>query len=98
MKPTALFVNTSRAELVARNAGVGAQPRPARHGRGRRVRERAHPAGPPAAAAGERICTPHIGYVEQDSYELYFGAAFDNVINFLNGSADQHRQPGATRS
>jgi len=29
------------------------------------------------------ICTPHISYVELDSYELYFGAAFDNVVNFI---------------
>ena len=33
------------------------------------------------------ICTPHIGYVEQDSYELYFGAAFDNVVNFIQRHA-----------
>ena len=32
------------------------------------------------------ICTPHIGYVEQNNYEIYFGSAFDNVINFINGS------------
>ena len=25
----------------------------------------------------------HIGYVEQESYEAYFGAAFDNVIRFI---------------
>ena len=31
------------------------------------------------------ICTPHIGYVEQDSYEMYFRAAFENVVNFVNG-------------
>jgi D-3-phosphoglycerate dehydrogenase len=31
------------------------------------------------------VCTPHLGYVEQNSYELYFGKAFENVINFLNG-------------
>ena len=37
-----------------RRAGLGAQPRPAGHGRGRRVRERADPAGPPAAAPRER--------------------------------------------
>ena len=96
MKPTALLVNTSRAELIEEDAlVVGAEPRPARHGRGRRVRERADPAGPPAAAAGERICTPHIGYVEQDSYELYFGAAFDNVVNFIDGKPTNIVNPDA---
>jgi D-3-phosphoglycerate dehydrogenase len=35
--------------------------------------------------SGELHRTPHIGYVEQDSYELYFRAAFENVVNFANG-------------
>jgi D-3-phosphoglycerate dehydrogenase / 2-oxoglutarate reductase len=29
------------------------------------------------------VCTPHIGYVEKDSYELYFEIAFENIINYL---------------
>ena len=41
------------------------------------------------------ICTPHIGYVEQDSYELYFGAAFDNVVNFIKGTPSNIVNPGA---
>ncbi|MFZ3289817.1 MAG: NAD(P)-dependent oxidoreductase, partial [Telluria sp.] len=32
------------------------------------------------------LATPHLGYVEKDSYELYFGAAFQNIVNFANGS------------
>ena len=32
------------------------------------------------------VCTPHIGYVERNGYELYFGKAFENVINFINGN------------
>ena len=41
------------------------------------------------------VCTPHIGYVERDSYETYFNAAFDNVVNFLNGQPSQIVNPGA---
>jgi D-3-phosphoglycerate dehydrogenase len=41
------------------------------------------------------ICTPHIGYVEQDSYELYFGTAFDNVVNFIKGTPTNIVNPGA---
>ena len=41
------------------------------------------------------ICTPHIGYVEQDNYELYFGAAFDNVVNFIKGTPTNIVNPGA---
>jgi hypothetical protein len=40
--------------------------------------------GHPLLRLENAVCTPHIGYVEQDSYELYFRAAFDNVINFIN--------------
>ena len=48
--------------------------------------------GHPLLRLENAVCTPHIGYVEQDSYELYFGAAFDNVVNFVNSNPDEHRQ------
>jgi D-3-phosphoglycerate dehydrogenase len=32
------------------------------------------------------VCTPHLGYVEKNGYELYFGKAFENVLNFINGN------------
>ena len=31
------------------------------------------------------ICTPHIGYVERESYELYFSGAFKNILAFDEG-------------
>ena len=31
------------------------------------------------------ICTPHIGYVEKDNYEVFFGTAFDNINAFAAG-------------
>ncbi len=31
------------------------------------------------------ICTPHLGYVEKDTYEAYFGIAFDQVLAFVAG-------------
>ena len=43
------------------------------------------------------ICTPHIGYVEQDSYELYCGSAFDNVINFIRGEPGNSVNPEALK-
>ena len=39
------------------------------------------------------ICTPHLGYVEKDSYELYFSAAFDQVLAFANGDAIEVAEP-----
>lgn len=32
------------------------------------------------------LCTPHIGYVEQNNYELYFKVAFENILSFSNGN------------
>ena len=32
------------------------------------------------------LVTPHLGYVEQDGYELYFEAAFRNAVNFAAGT------------
>ena len=41
------------------------------------------------------ICTPHIGYVELQSYEMYFNAAFDNVLNYIRGTPTNIVNPGA---
>ncbi len=87
MKPDALFVNTSRAELVASGAleaalplgrpGFAAidvfetEPVPAKH---------------PLLQMENVLATPHLGYVEQDSYEIYFRAAFQNIVDFANGT------------
>jgi D-3-phosphoglycerate dehydrogenase len=86
MKPTALFVNTSRAELVAENALVSALNR-GRPGMAAVDVFESEPIlqGHPLLRLENAVCTPHIGYVEQDSYEMYFGAAFDNVIHFIEG-------------
>ena len=87
MKSTSLLVNTSRAELIEPDALIAAL-------------NRGHPGmaaidvfesepilqGHALLRLENCICTPHIGFVEQDSYELYFGAAFDNVVNFINGT------------
>lgn len=32
------------------------------------------------------VCTPHLGYVEKNSYEIYFRKAFENALNFINGN------------
>ena len=86
MKPTALFVNTSRAELVEDNALVAALNR-GRPGLAAVDVFESEPIlqGHPLLRLENAVCTPHIGYVEQDSYGLYFGAAFDNVVNFIEG-------------
>lgn len=85
MKPTALFVNTSRAELLEEGALVSALNK-GRPGMAAVDVFESEPIlqGHPLLRLENAVCTPHIGYVEQDSYELYFGAAFENVVNFVN--------------
>jgi len=98
MKPTALFVNTSRAELVEDNALVSALNK-GRPGLAAIDVFEAEPIlqGHPLLRLENAICTPHIGYVEQDSYELYFGSAFDNVINFIHNEPSNIVNPDALK-
>jgi D-3-phosphoglycerate dehydrogenase len=41
------------------------------------------------------ICTPHIGYVERESYELYFSAAFKNILAYMGGDTQSVVNPQA---
>ncbi|WP_225721368.1 D-2-hydroxyacid dehydrogenase family protein [Candidatus Vallotiella sp. (ex Adelges kitamiensis)] len=86
MKPTALFVNTSRAELLEDNALISALHK----GRPGMVAVDVFENEPilqgyPLLRMENAICTPHIGYVERESYELYFRTAFNNILGYLGG-------------
>lgn len=96
MKPTALFVNTSRAELVEPDALIAGLNR-GRPGLAAIDVFESEPIlqGHALLRLENCICTPHIGYVEQESYELYFGAAFENVVNFIQGHPTQVVNPAA---
>lgn len=96
MKPTALLVNISRAELIQPDALLGALNR-GRPGMAAVDVYESEPIlqGHALLRLENCICTPHIGYVELDSYEMYFGAAFDNVVNFIKGRPTNIVNPGA---
>ncbi len=87
MKPEALFVNTSRAEVVA----AGALERALRAGRPGKAAVDVYEYEPvqdgayPLLSLDNALCTPHLGYVEKDTYENYFGIAFDQVLAFAAG-------------
>ena len=53
--------------------------------------------GHPLLRLENAVCTPHIGYVELDSYELYFQAAFENVVNYIAGAPTNILNPEALR-
>jgi len=87
MKPDALFVNTSRAELVTGNAlyeELAASPTKSAAVDVYRE-EPATCENEPLLALPNVLCSPHLGYVERNSYELYFGMAFENVVAFAKG-------------
>ena len=96
MKPTALIVNTSRAELIEPDALIAALNR-GRPGMAAVDVFESEPTlqGHALLRLENCICTPHIGYVELDSYEMYFGSAFDNVVNFIKGTPTNIVNPGA---
>ena len=96
MKPTALLVNTSRAELIESEALIAALNR-GRPGMAAIDVFESEPVlqGHALLSLENCLCTPHIGSVEQDSYEMYFGAAFDNVLNFIEGTPTHIVNPEA---
>jgi D-3-phosphoglycerate dehydrogenase len=97
MKTTALLVNTSRAELIEPHALEQALVRGRPGFAAVDVYEQEpvmHP-GHPLAALPNALCTPHIGYVERDNYERYFGIAFDNINRFADGRLEQAENAAA---
>ena len=87
MKPTALLVNTSRAQLIAPDALVSAL-RAGRPGMAavdvyeqEPLRDRNHP----LLTMENVVCTPHIGYVTRDEYELQFTDIFDQILAYADG-------------
>lgn len=96
MKPDALFVNTSRAELVAE----GALEHALKQGRPGTAALDVFTSEPlaqdsPLLRIPTVLATPHLGYVERDSYEIYFQAAFENVVKFAQGEPANILNPEA---
>ncbi len=88
MKPTALFVNTSRAGLVAPGALVDAlrRGRPGSAALDVFDEEPVRSATDPLLTMDNVVCTPHIGYVTRDEWELQFTDVFDQVAAYAAGS------------
>lgn len=90
MKPDALIVNTSRAELIEPGALLNALQlgKPGFAAVDVFENEPARLSNEPLLGLPNVLATPHIGYVEQGGYELYFSIAFDNVVKFAEGSPE----------
>jgi D-3-phosphoglycerate dehydrogenase len=86
MKPSALFVNTARAELVQ----PGALLESLRNGRPGYAaldvyEEEPVPPDHPLLAMSNVLCTPHLGWAEYDNFELYFGECFREIAAWSKG-------------
>lgn len=95
MKTDALLINTSRAELIEPGALLTAlqQGRPGFAALDVYETEPATTHNEPLLALDNVLCSPHLGYVEKNGYELYFRIAFENVNAFFNGTPENIANP-----
>src|SRR5437870_12003858 len=84
MKPTALLVNTSRGPLIEAGALVNAlrQGRPGMAAIDVYEDEPLRDPGHPLLTMDNVVCTPHIGYVTRDEYEIQFSDVFDQIADY----------------
>ena len=88
MKPTALLVNTSRAPLVEPGALLAALKagRPGMAAVDVYEEEPVVGGAHPLLALDNVVCTPHIGYVTRDEYEIQFSDIFDQIVAYARGT------------
>jgi D-3-phosphoglycerate dehydrogenase / 2-oxoglutarate reductase len=97
MKPTALLVNTSRAPLIEPNALVNAlrAGRPGMAAVDVYEKEPLRDTSDPLLNMPNVVCTPHLGYVTRDEYELQFIDIFDQIVAYANGTPENVVNPDA---
>ena len=88
MKPSSLLVNTARAELIAPGVLADAlkKGRPGLAAVDVFENEPVVGGNHPLLKLDNALCTPHTAWLEQGTYELYFGEAFDNFLAFIGGN------------
>jgi D-3-phosphoglycerate dehydrogenase / 2-oxoglutarate reductase len=99
MKPTALVVNTSRAELLAPGALVAALEagRPGYAAVDVYEEEPVTGGNHPLLKMPNALCVPHLGWAEWDNFELYFGEAFEQIVAFEQGAPMRLANPDVKR-
>ena len=88
MKPTALLVNTSRAGLIEPGALITALKagRPGMAAVDVYEKEPVLDTQYPLLAMDNVVCTPHIGYVTREEYEIQFAEIFDQIVAYAAGT------------
>jgi D-3-phosphoglycerate dehydrogenase len=97
MKPTALIVNTSRAGLMEAGALVSAlrEGRPGRAAIDVYEHEPLLDPNDPLLQMDQVVCTPHLGYVTSDEYEIQFADIFDQIVAYAVGQPTNVINPEA---
>ena len=100
MKPTAMLVNTSRAPLIAPGALVAALKagRPGFAAVDVYEREPLQDTADPLLNLPNVVCTPHIGYVSREEYELQFADIFDQIVSYAAGKPTNVVNPDVLKS
>jgi len=88
MKPSALLVNTSRAQLIERGALVDAlrAGRPGMAAVDVYEEEPVRNPNHPLLTMHNVVCTPHIGYVSREEFEIQFSDIFDQITAYAAGN------------
>lgn len=94
MKPTAYLVNSSRGPIVDEQALVEAL-------RGKRIAgagvdvfgEEPLPAGHPMLSLDNLVVTPHMGYVTEEVYRLFYGGTCENIAAYLADNCERVLNP-----
>jgi D-3-phosphoglycerate dehydrogenase len=87
MKPTSLFVNVARAELVQPGALLEAlrKGRPGYAAVDVYEEEPVMHGNHPFLKMPNVLCTPHLGWAEWDNFEQYFRECFEQIVRFEKG-------------
>ena len=97
MKPSALLVNTSRAKLIEDGALVEALKagRPGFAAVDVYEDEPIFNAEHPLLKLDNALCTPHLGFVTDETYEIHYGLAVEQILAYMRRQADSRRQYGS---
>ena len=87
MKPTAYLINTSRGPIVDEAALIAALRQGTIAGAGLDVFDAEPlPLDHPLRRMAHTIITPHIGYVTEETYSVFFDETVENIQAFLQGA------------
>lgn len=87
MKPSAVLINTSRGPLVDSGALLAALRSGGIAGAALDVYdEEPLPLSSPLRTAPNVVLTPHLGYVTDEAYRVFYGDAAEDIVAFASGS------------